>query len=198
MISCQQLRASVAMAHMLPGSFLSLSLSDGATVVVGTHPAADVHPCHLRRILLAEELCDDEASSRYIDAIQVGGRVVEVGPSIYTTSAGQFVFPTLLSPDVVEAMFRCHRTAEMGSGAFEARLSADGCLGVTLVMLAAEDDAVTQSVAEAAVVLAGLCLAEEMRRALIACMRSPTAHPDPDPETTTNPSRRTAKKSLWR
>lgn len=164
MISNDHLRSSVAIAHRLDGVRLDLTLRDGQTVMVGAHPSADLHPCQVRRVLLAEAHHGTAACHRGVTSLDVGGSLAPIGPGLYRGAEGhRRCFATFLAPTTVESLLRTDSSTLPAPTEIDAAIKPDLRLGVTVVQLT--DPAVESTALDDLVIRLGvICIAEEWAR----------------------------------
>lgn len=134
------LRLAVATAHAVPGAELRLATIDGAVLVVAHHPAADLDPCAMRRVVLAGACAAAPDPSRQILAAELGGVLVDEGGGVWREDGRRGLrwwVATLLSPRHVARLL--DETAHLVPGPDEvaARILPDRELGITLVEFSA-------------------------------------------------------------
>lgn len=159
------LRTAVALVHSTPGATLCLQCAGDQVVVAGHGPTADLTPCQLRRVVLAEARTNDDLLVSRIHALSVGGTLEPVGPGIHRATGGATVHhvTSLLGPSLVTAVLQ--EVGEGGGGRAEVAVRPDGQLGVTCVRLAVcEPDPERLEGISASV--AGALLSEEASRSL--------------------------------
>ena len=133
-----RLRTLTALVHSSPGATLHLECTNGAVVVAGTHDAADLSPCQLRRVVSAAAHPSGCEIIDRIAAISVGGTLEPAGPGIYDDRSR--VLPTkrvvsLLRADLVEEVLSSVNLEGLDISGLEAHITADEVLGVSCVEL---------------------------------------------------------------
>ncbi len=178
------LRSMVTVVHAIPGAAGELTWPEGDPIAVRAHPAAEVHPCALRRHLahaLAVGSCDElaghlgrqgEPSARLLadgGRRDLGGGVQRYAFAhqcldvFVTTLEAHVAGHALLGAATLPTSFRigpCHQRPPDGFGV---GLSFDEVTRVSLVWLAhsARRHDLDEMAAEAAWAMAGACAATE-------------------------------------
>lgn len=158
-------RHAVAIAHAVPGAQLLLGLRHGGQLVVGRDDNADVRPCQLRHVLLAEEVHGELACRRHITSYRLYGGVVGAGPGMYRMKdVLARCFATNLDHTAVRNVIA--QTADdlssplaTASSDVKTVMRPDECLGVTVVVVVGTASDVVSDVTGR---LAGGCLVDEV------------------------------------
>ena len=159
------LRSTVAVAHAMPTARLVLGLRNGGQLEVSRHPSADISPCQMRHVLVAEHVHGELACIRHIGSWHFDGDIAEAGPAVYRSVSHAVVsFATPLDGSTVE---RLADQVDFGglSTDIDLVIKPDSCLGVTVVVAMPTVDADAQAATDLAAVIervAGACLAEEI------------------------------------
>lgn len=142
MNSLEQLRIAVALAHTLPGAELRLHTGVSGDLVVSPHPAADIDPCTMRRVVIASRCPDVPDHAARVESMSLGGALDDLGGGVFrTVSDGleQRWIATTLGPGVVADLLDLVGLDTVPEEAMQGRLKPDGDLGVTLLVITAND-----------------------------------------------------------
>lgn len=163
------LRSTVAVAHAMPTARLVLGLRNGGQLEVSRHPSADISPCQLRHVIVAEHVHGELACIRHVDSWQFDGDIVEAGPAVYrSVSHAEASLATSLDGSTVERLVGQIDVTGL-SPDIDLVIKPDSCLGVTVVVVTPSLDAGAEAATDLATVierLAGACLAEEIAPSL--------------------------------
>jgi len=166
LLDLAQLQLAAALIHALPEARATLVGRDHRLVEVGRQPGADLTPCHLRNLVLADLQVAPADRALCVESVDVRGGLELLGAGLYRRIVGhgeERWFATLLSPDEVRdaiAALDLDGTDE----AVSAWLRADLYLGVTAVGLAAVHPLHAGRLDEAATALLAACLVGELIR----------------------------------
>jgi hypothetical protein len=166
LLDLTQLQLAVGLIHALPEARATLVGRDHRLVEVGRQPGADLTPCHLRNLVLADLQAGPAERSLCVESIDVRGGLEPLGAGLSRRRVGngeERWFATLLSPDEVRDAV-AELELDGTDDAVSAWLRPDLCLGVTAVGLAAADAAHTGLLDEAATALLAACLVGELIR----------------------------------
>ena len=164
MTPLDRLRLAAALTHSIAGAQLRIDADTGERLVVGTHPAADLDPCKLRRIV------GSAAASRLTDqldrltAIEFAGSLTERPGGVFEIADGHRVrraVTTFVTADGVLELVG--RLADVADSAVEATLRPDGGVGVTVIEFVgpSEAEAELDAIAER---VASMCFVAEVLR----------------------------------
>lgn len=164
MTPLDRLRLAAALTHSIAGAQLRVDADTGESLIVGAHPAADLDPCKLRRIV------SSAAASRLSDqlgrltAIEFAGSLTERAGGVFeiadTDRVRRAVATFVTADGVLELIARLDDVAD---SAVEATLRPDGGVGVTVIEFAAppEAEAELDAIAER---VASMCFVAEVLR----------------------------------
>jgi hypothetical protein len=163
-----RLRLATALGHAVPGAQLTLHTDRGEQIVVASHPAADVDPCALRRVVIAfgHERCLDHSGK--VDQVTIGGALDDLGGGVYRVlrhGIEQRWIATLLEPDVVAELLV--GLDDAAAEAMHGCLKPDCELGVTMLVVTSDDPRAGEVLDEIAQQAAALIFAEELLRAAV-------------------------------
>jgi hypothetical protein len=155
-------RLGVALAHAVPGSRIDLTCPATGDVVVAHHPAADIDPCTMRRVVVAGAgpepgrpagWCDAGAFDldSIVTSVVVSGSLEDIGGGLYRRrlldGTEERWFATLLPPDHVATLLEdvADAIADGDAGqrapdddSLDARIVPDDLLGVSIVRIAGD------------------------------------------------------------
>lgn len=164
MTSQERMRLAVALAHPVAGASVVVRCVDGQQIVAGSHPAADLSVCELRRVVLASRRPDQPDWTRIVDDVTVSGSLGDLGAGIHRRRTREGVeqrwFAALLDPDTVLAVLRGLDTS--GAPAVEGRVVADTDLDTAAVCISTADRDASGHLDAIALAAATDCLIAEL------------------------------------
>ena len=165
-----RLRLATALGHAVPGAQLTLHTDRSEHIVVASHPAADVNPCALRRVVIAfgYERCPDHSGK--VDDVTIGGALDDLGGGVFRVvrrGIEQRWIATLLAPDVVAELLDVVGLDDVPADAMHGCLKPDSELGVTMLVVTSNDPRYDDVLDEIAQQAAASIFAEELLRAAI-------------------------------
>ena len=164
-LTLENLRLVTALVHAAPRAEMQLTRNDGSRLIVSSHPAADIHICAFRRVVMASACPARPDCSEWIDQVEVGGSLTAAGGGAYVRHDGEREhrwFATLLRPELVCDLLESLDVAEISDGAMTATLKPDAGLGVTVVSTAVDPSRPGAFGAELATTALQACLVEEL------------------------------------
>lgn len=169
MTPLERLRLATALTHTAAGAEMRLSTDHDETVIVSHHPAADIDPCAMRRVVAASSCPGNVDHSERIADIEVGGSLTDFGGGVFGSQlhdGEQRWIASLLVPDVVSRILD-----EVGSGtvpadAMKATVKPDAGLGVTVFIISSNNATYDHAIDEVAAQAAAACFVEELRLSL--------------------------------
>lgn len=140
-----------------------LRRSSGELLTVSRSSAADLDPCHFRRVVMASTIPGGADLSAYVSVAGIRGSLVERGAGSYATSPCDRWFATSLGPDTTSAVLN-DVASHAACDDLEAALSVDSHLGVTVVHLVTHDPGAETGLDTASHQAIAACLVEELIR----------------------------------
>ncbi len=165
MTPLERLRLAGALAHSVQGAELRLHTGNGDQIVVSHHPAADLDPCVLRRVIVASSCPDGTDYSGRIADIDVGGALVDMGGGVFGTSRDggeQRWIVSLLQPDRVIRLLDGVGHGLVDDDGMHACVKPDPCIGVTTILITSTDPSFDHGVDLVAAEVAAACFVEEL------------------------------------
>jgi len=162
----ERLRLAAALAHSVPAAALHLRTTGGDTVVVSAHPAADIDPCAMRRVVRAFAGADQpDHSARIVDVEFAGSLRAGEGGVFRVAHNGieQRWVASLLAPQRLTELLDDVGLDRIPEHAMRGCLKPDGDLGVTLVVITASDLRYVDDLDEIAAQAAAAIFVEELR-----------------------------------
>jgi hypothetical protein len=168
----ERLRLATALAHTVAGAELRLTADHGDTIVVSSHPAADLDPCKLRQVVAAACLRTCDIAER-IAAIAVGGSLADHQGGVFRVErdgVDQRWIASLLTPDRVAELLADIGCEQVPEESMHGVVKADPQLGVSLLVITVDDPAFASELdriaaeAAAAVFVEELCSAAQFGR----------------------------------
>lgn len=132
----ETLRRASALAHVVDGAVLRLLAPDGAELVVGRHPAADVGPCEWRRLMALPCAGPMAAYRDGMELIDVAGTVSDLGGGLFRSgeAAGEtHWFATGVCGAMAGQALRDTPLDEISSEHVTATIRSDAELAVSIV-----------------------------------------------------------------
>jgi len=176
MAAQEELRIAAALAHVVPGAALHLTLRqpihDVAELLVADALGADLHPCRFRAMVVAWRARGD-AMTEQIAGIAVAGGVVHLGAGVYERrgpEGRECWFATLLDSDRTIDLL----SAMPGDHECDARVLPDTDLEVTVIRLMSTRADVHLD--DLAVRVVAACLSEELMSAPLQAPRTAAHH----------------------
>lgn len=142
MTPLERLRLAVSLAHCVPGSELRLLTSNDETIVVNAHPAADLDACAMRRVVRAASCPSRPDVSERVVAVAYGGSLEDLGGGVFRAVSNgreQRWIASLLRPRRIADLLGDVGLHEVPDDAMHACLKPDAELGVTLMVITADD-----------------------------------------------------------
>ncbi|MFK8025513.1 MAG: hypothetical protein AB8G26_16260 [Ilumatobacter sp.] len=160
-----RLHITTAIGHTVPGAELQVRSRSGESLTVHRHPAADVDPCVFRRMVVASCRPGQPDITRHIASIDVGGTLTDLGGGLFASHIEQREqrwLATLVPPERVAELLDDVGVGGVPSEAMQACLKPDGALGVTVVVITANDANYLEFLDEVAMSVAAACFVEEV------------------------------------
>jgi hypothetical protein len=161
----ERLRLAVALGHGTPGAELRLHAAGGETVIVSSHPAADLDHCALRRVVLDGARPDQPDHSDRIAAVEFGGVLDDLGGGVFRVvrdGPEQRRVASLLRPDRVAGIVETIAIDDRCERSMHACLKPDTDLAVTLVVITTDDPGFVTELDEVAARISAAIFAEEL------------------------------------
>jgi hypothetical protein len=164
----EQLRLAVALGHGTPGAELRLHAAGGETVIVSSHPAADLDHCALRRVVLdgaRPDQPDQPDHSDRIAAVEFGGALDDLGGGVFRVARDgleQRRIASLLCPDRVAGIIETIAIDDRCERSMHACLKPDTDLAVTLVVITTDDPGFVTELDEVASRISAAIFVEEL------------------------------------
>ncbi len=165
MTALEQLRLAVALGHGTPGAELRLRAAGGETVIVSSHPAADLDHCALRRVVLDAARPDQPDHGDRITGIEFGGALDDLGGGVFRVAHDgleQRRIATLLRPERVAGVVEAIALDERCEESMHACLKPDTDLAVTLVVITADEPGFVTELDEVAARISAAIFVEEL------------------------------------
>lgn len=167
MNSLERLRLAAALGHTVPGAVLRLQTTQHEEIVVSAHPAGDISPCAMRRVIVALSCPTIPDHSEKIARIDVGGSLEELGGGVYGVvrdGVEQRWIASLLKPDLVADLLDVVGVDSLPDDVMHGCLKPDTDLGVTLLVVSSNDRRYDHALDEVAAKAAATIFAEELLR----------------------------------
>ena len=181
MTSLERLRLAVALGHTVQGAELRLHSDQSEEIVVSSHPAADIGPCEMRRMVIASSCAQVPDHSGRIRTITCGGSLEDLGGGVFRVLRGgteQRWIASLLRPEVVSDILDLVGVDGVPADAMHGCLKPDSGLGVTMLVITSNEPRYDHALDEISAQAAASMFVEELVRDAGAEM------PLPDPATT--------------
>ncbi|MGB3734139.1 MAG: hypothetical protein WA964_04230 [Ilumatobacter sp.] len=165
MTPLERLRLAGALAYNVRGSELRLHTGNGDQIVVSHHPAADLDPCVLRRVIIASACPDGTDYSGRIADIDVAGALTDMGGGVFRTSRDgheQRWIASLLRPDQLTELLHHVGNGCVGGDGFRACLKPDARIGVTTIVITSTDVSFDHAIDLVAAEVAASCFVQEL------------------------------------
>lgn len=143
MTPLERLRLAAALGHAVPASELRLHTPAGETIIVSAHPAADIDPCAMRRVVCAFACPNNTDYSQRVAAVEIGGSLVDLGGGVFRVGRNgteQRWVASLLTPDRIAELLDDVGLDKLPDEAMHGCLKPDPELGVTLLVITANDE----------------------------------------------------------
>lgn len=167
-----------------------LRRSSGELLTVSRSSAADLDPCHFRRVVMASTIPGGADLSAYVSVAGIRGSLIERGAGSYATSPCDRWFATSLGPDTTSAVLN-DVASHAACDDLEAALSVESHLGVTVVHLVTHDPGAETGLDTASHHAIAACLVEELirrpRSRIPRSGRAPVTDRTPRTASTPNP-----------
>lgn len=164
MTPLDRLRLAATLTHSIAGAQLRIDADTGESLVVAAHPAADLDPCKLRRIVSSAAACRVSDQLDRLTAMEFSGSVVELAGGVFAiddaTRVRRAVVTFLTTEEVLELIAGLD---DVDTGDVEATIRPDSCVGVTLIELSALTGR-ADAVGSVAQRLASMCFVAEVLR----------------------------------
>jgi hypothetical protein len=180
-----RLRLAAALTHSIAGAQLRIDADTGESLFVGAHPAADLDPCKLRRIVSSAAACRLADQLDRLTAMEFGGSLAELAGGVFAiddAACTRRAVATFLTAEAVLELIA--ELQDVDTGDVDARIRPDSCVGVTLIEFSAPTDR-GEVVAAVAQRVATMCFVAEVlrdaRRDALAVGVDPDTAPDAAP-----------------
>lgn len=170
MTPLERLELAVALAHTVPGAEIRMRTDGGDDIVVSRHPAADIDPCAMRRVVLSCAQPGNPDLSAHIVDIELGGALGDLGGGVFGTRIGareQRWIPTLLPQAVLADLIDDIGSGSVPAESMAARLAPDCALGVTLLAITSNSPSFDHALDEVAAAAAAACFVAELTRSAL-------------------------------
>lgn len=170
MTPLERLRLAMSLAHTVPGSEMRLRTGGGDDIVVSRHPAADIDPCAMRRVVVACAQPGNPDLSAHIVDIELGGALSDLGGGVFGTRVGaceQRLIATLLPQEVVADLIDVIGSSTVPPDAMAARLTPDCALGVTMLAVTSNSPCFDHALDDVAAQAAAACFVAELTRSAL-------------------------------
>ncbi|MFT6763968.1 MAG: hypothetical protein ACJAXA_002632 [Candidatus Aldehydirespiratoraceae bacterium] len=174
MTPLERLRLATALGHTVPGAQLRLHTDRDEIIMVSHHPAADIDPCAMRRVVAASSCAGQPDLSQRIVDVTICGGLVDTGGGVFSRSVGdveQRWIASLLQPQRLADLLDDVGLEVVPDDAMSARMKPDSALGVTVLAITVNDARFHHALDEIAARTAAACFVEELR-----CDAAGTAH----------------------
>lgn len=162
----ERLRLAAALGHAVPASELRLHTPAGETIFVSAHPSADIEPCAMRRVVQAFACPNNTDHSGRVAAVEFGGSLTDLGGGVFRVGRNgmeQRWVASLLTPDRIAELLDDVGLDELPDDAMHACLKPDLELGVTLLVITANDERYRHLLDDIATQAAAAIFVEELR-----------------------------------
>lgn len=162
----ERLQLAAALGHAVPASELRLHTPAGETIFVSAHPSADIDPCAMRRVVLAFACPNNTDHSGRVAAVEFGGSLTDLGGGLFGVGRNgmeQRWVASLLTPDRIAELLDDVGLDELPDDALHACLKPDPELGVTLLVITANDERYRHLLDDIATQAAAAIFVEELR-----------------------------------
>jgi len=162
----ERLRLAAALGHAVAASELRLVTPAGETIVVSAHPGADIDPCAMRRVVRAFACPDNTDHSQRVAAVEFGGSLDHLGGGVYRVAhhgIEQRWVASLLAPARIAELLDDVGLDAVPDEALHGCLKPDPELGVTLLVITANDERYLDLLDPIATQAAAAIFVEELR-----------------------------------
>lgn len=166
MTPLERLRLSTALTHAAAGAEMRLRSDCDEHIVVSHHPAADIDPCAMRRVVAASACPNNPDYSDRMFDIDVGGSLTDLGGGVFGSKLNngeQRWLTSLLVPCVISRILDDVGVTGVPAEAMKATVKPDPDLGVTVFVISSNDPQYDASIDEVAAQAAAACFVEELR-----------------------------------
>ncbi len=166
MTPLERLRLAAALGHAVPASELRLHTPAGETIIVSAHPSADIDPCAMRRVVCAFACPNNTDHSGRVAAVEFGGSLTDLGGGVFRVAHNgmeQRWVATLLTPDRLAELLDDVGLDELPDEAMHGCLKPDPELGVTLLVITANNERYLDVLDDIATKAAAAIFVEELR-----------------------------------